>query len=333
MTVEYTTQPEEPHQEISQEQPNCEQPGQLLKEAREKQGISVEQAAKDLNFLPTYIPALENENFKPLHNPTFIKGYLRAYARYLKIDADKVLYCFGQHYPELAVQEKPLPVKSMPPERGKVGFIFKLLSLIIVLGLLAVAVLWWQSSNDDLPVRNATSVKVETLNGTVEATDLANQLPLTEEEQSLEVEDEAKTTREQQEEVDAVVVSEEAQPAAVVTAKEEPKKAAKEDTSALVANKKNKLFTGDLYASAVNPNQLGLSFTDDCWVEVRDASQNLVYADLMQANEELLLEGKAPFRIIFGNGTVAKLVYLGEDFNFSQRIRPNGYASVEVGAN
>lgn len=328
MTAEHTSTPEEPQNATSNPQPKCAQPGKLLQEAREKQGISAEKAAKDLNFLPNYIPALETENFKPLHNATFIKGYLRAYARYLNIDADEVLRCFGEHYPELAVQQKTLPVEVMPPEKSKAGVIFKLLSLTILLALLALVVLWWQAANDDLPVKSTTSVKVETLEGTIEVTELAPSQEEPEVSPAAEAEQpEAAADETPAEAPAAKPKASEEKPAATPAANDA------NPASSAAAKRLEKLFTGNLYTSATGRNQLGLSFTSECWVEVKDANNRLVHSDLMNANEQLLLEGRAPFKVVFGNGKAAKAIYLGQDFDFSSNIRRNGYTSFQLGAN
>ena len=52
--------------------------------------------------------------------------------------------------------------------------------------------------------------------------------------------------------------------------------------------------------SAPAPDSLRLTFSDDSWVEVYDANENRLFRDLALSGEEHLIEGAAPFRILFG---------------------------------
>ena len=47
-------------------------------------------------------------------------------------------------------------------------------------------------------------------------------------------------------------------------------------------------------------DSLRLTFSDDSWVEVYDADENRLFRDLALSGEEHLIEGVAPFRILFG---------------------------------
>ena len=51
---------------------------------------------------------------------------------------------------------------------------------------------------------------------------------------------------------------------------------------------------------AAAPDSLRLTFSDDSWVEVYDANENRLFRDLALSGEEHLIEGVAPFRILFG---------------------------------
>ena len=57
---------------------------------------------------------------------------------------------------------------------------------------------------------------------------------------------------------------------------------------------------GAAVAPAAAPDSLRLTFSDDSWVEVYDANENRLFRDLALSGEEHLIEGVAPFRILFG---------------------------------
>ena len=57
---------------------------------------------------------------------------------------------------------------------------------------------------------------------------------------------------------------------------------------------------GAAVTPAAAPDSLRLTFSDDSWVEVYDANENRLFRDLALSGEEHLIEGVAPFRILFG---------------------------------
>ncbi len=336
------------------EKADCSRPGELLRIAREAKGLSQEEVAKKLNFLPLYVPALEDEKFEPLHSITFVKGYLRAYARFLEIDADEVLRCFAVHHPELVEQETQQPVEVMKSDKST-SIIFKLFSFLVVVALVSVIIIWWQSRSEE-PLSSASNqdVQVDTLDGnTIVApvqleTSTPNQSTAIEEkkskqslspEQSPESTTAAPASAEKQPLVEKPTVKETSieKPAnekPVVAAVEKPaveKPAVEKPVANTPPKVPAKTVNGDPAAlTADNNNLVALAFTNECWVEVRDDLGRMLHAALMQPEDQILLEGKPPFQIVFGNGTVAKVFYKGKNFDFSSRIRSNGYASIRV---
>ena len=65
---------------------------------------------------------------------------------------------------------------------------------------------------------------------------------------------------------------------------------------------------------------LTFEFSDDCWLEVRDASGQLIYANLERAGDTVRLDGEAPFEVLAGNAAAVSVSFRGEPFAF--RIRP-----------
>lgn len=48
-------------------------------------------------------------------------------------------------------------------------------------------------------------------------------------------------------------------------------------------------------------SELTLAFTEECWIEVKDANNEIVFADLQNSGDNLRLFGLAPFEIMLGN--------------------------------
>ena len=68
-----------------------ESPGMILSSARKELGWTVEDIATSLNLRVSVIEALEADDYTKLPGATFVRGYLRSYARLTGIDEKEVL--------------------------------------------------------------------------------------------------------------------------------------------------------------------------------------------------------------------------------------------------
>ena len=58
-------------------------------------------------------------------------------------------------------------------------------------------------------------------------------------------------------------------------------------------------------------SQLSFQFSADCWVEILDGDEKIIYASLKKAQQQLQLSGKPPFRITLGYAPGVQLSYNG----------------------
>jgi len=61
--------------------------GTTLRNARIERGLTISQAAQDTRISPRFLEALEAEQFDSLPAPVYVRGFLRSYANYLRLDA------------------------------------------------------------------------------------------------------------------------------------------------------------------------------------------------------------------------------------------------------
>lgn len=71
-------------------------PGAMLRMAREARGTAIAEVAAALKMSPRQIEAIENEDFSRLAGATFVRGFIRNYARFLKIDVAPVLAALAE---------------------------------------------------------------------------------------------------------------------------------------------------------------------------------------------------------------------------------------------
>lgn len=70
------------------------QTGELLKQAREAAKLSLSEVALATKINPKILNAIENGDMAHLPAKTFLKGFVRSYALYLKMDTDEVMKVF-----------------------------------------------------------------------------------------------------------------------------------------------------------------------------------------------------------------------------------------------
>ncbi|HCX88397.1 MAG TPA: hypothetical protein DG761_10265 [Gammaproteobacteria bacterium] len=129
-------------------------PGEQLRKARQGYRWSVEDVAANLNLTAEVVRALESGDHEALPEATFVRGYLRAYARLMEIDESVVLADTDGAEGESIGSVVPLLGKEVFKEKkGRQWLKFSttpkkgwrktlLTSLIVLVGIL---VAWWFS--------------------------------------------------------------------------------------------------------------------------------------------------------------------------------------------
>jgi cytoskeleton protein RodZ len=86
--------------------------GERLRAAREARGASLSDVADQIRIRSVYLTAMEQENWDAIGAPVYVRGFLRTYARYLKLDPEQAVAEFNATLPE-----PPAP-KSVERERS-----------------------------------------------------------------------------------------------------------------------------------------------------------------------------------------------------------------------
>src|SRR5690554_272119 len=139
-------------------------PGQQLAQARESAGITQQQVAQALHMTVTKVRAIEADDYRRLNIDTFVRGYLRAYAVYLKLDPTTVLTAYEQQAVArgLVFTANDFVLKEKNSGSKTWGFI---ISLVVALAFLLLISVWFFGNRIPSPAVTA-SLPTEAIAGT-----------------------------------------------------------------------------------------------------------------------------------------------------------------------
>ena len=93
--------------------------GDTLKKTREEHGVSVEEAASDLGFRPTQLINIEEGNLKSFKDVFYLKSFIRAYAKYLGLDEEKIMDEVNEYFFEATSKIPIQEIKKASKQKEK----------------------------------------------------------------------------------------------------------------------------------------------------------------------------------------------------------------------
>ena len=123
-------------------------PGVMLREARFARDLSEADVANKLNLSRSMIQAIENDDYEKLPGSTFIRGYLRSYARLVDMSGDDIVAAYNltceeeEHLPVMA------PVTKVRKQVRAGDKSVRWATYLIVAVLVALVIMWWRNHND-----------------------------------------------------------------------------------------------------------------------------------------------------------------------------------------
>jgi cytoskeleton protein RodZ len=268
--------------------------------AREQLGWTREQVASRIHLRLTLIAAIEADTYDKHTSHTFIRGYLRAYAKLVGIPEETILAAYEKLglTPPDNIDMQSFSRRSRQQANDSR---LKVVTWLVILVLIGLSVAWWwqstarRSAGDDALAATEMSATVNTPE--------ANVAPAVEvAEPVLPVASDAVSTQ--------VVVSGATATLPVVAT--DASAAVPTDVSGAVSTAESTT------TEPAKAPQLKMSFTADCWLDVKDANGKTLFSGLKKANDELVLEGPEPLRFIIGAPMAVNLEYQGKSFDMSR---------------
>ena len=297
--------------------------GAWLAQVRAGFGAEQRDVAHHLGLNPTLIQALEADDFARLGPPVFVRGYLSRYARLLNLPEAAVLERYRR---QSNASQDPPPLKVVHPLRRqtRVRDLRGLFYLLLIIGVGWTAVqhlgdldpgkliaLWSGDHREDRPIiasqpttTTQTHYPFQAESGTM--TSPSPPPPAAPASAGTLAAAPVATTGV------SPTPAESPTPAVSPTlplASTPPTAPSTETASAGLATVSEPETRNDDPASLpLNQEaRLTLEFSDDCWVEVKNADGGVLFSGLMKANTTRQITGPAPFTLTLGNAPAARI--------------------------
>ena len=115
--------------------------GEEFRSAREARGLSLSDVAERLHIRSVYLAAIEDEDWKAIGAPVYVRGFMRTYARFLGLDAEDAVARFAALTPATPATAAPR-AEERPRERERSGdrsspSIVAILAVLVAIGVVA----------------------------------------------------------------------------------------------------------------------------------------------------------------------------------------------------
>nr|VFJ92086.1 MAG: cytoskeleton protein RodZ [Candidatus Kentron sp. LFY] len=324
--------------------------GEQLREARYARNLTIDDIASCLRLSPDTIRSLEEDNYDKLPGPVFIRGYLSAYARLLRIAPSRILDAFDRR--NLAPPPLTRDVANQFQGGGN-HILMRITTYLIILGLVILVFSWWRTTirpsdyaayeefdvslehpseepikevgHEEMDVASHDHVSSSSRGAEFPAVGVERDGPIGAPVREALVLDEFQGDRDE-----AVIAS-------VPSSNGDLPEPAFAD--ALPTLEKNTYsMTREVTTStetrtsppAPQEDRLAIYLKGNSWIEIYDGLGKKLFYQLGVSGQTYEFLGRAPFRVILGFAHAAKVIYNGEPFDHTPYIHKE-IAEFQVG--
>ena len=250
-----------------------------LKSQREKKEFTVEEVSIELRLDKEIILDIEAGNFNNFKSYLFLKGYIKNYANFLRVDVN---------LPELVVKKN----KKISFKKKSDGYLRenKKVSIFIITFLIFIVIFYIfhnKNKNPDIDNKNINVEKIEN-NILVRPTDTNNDI----------INEESKNTQEIYIDDNKIFL--------------EKSLDSNDNPSSLSNNDINSQNTGIDPISSANSTYdvfLEITYKGDSWTEIINSKGDIIFFDLVERGKTIKFNILAPFEILLGDVTVVDVKY------------------------
>jgi cytoskeleton protein RodZ len=278
--------------------------GPRLASAREALSLSVNDIAARLRLSPKQVIAIEGENLAVLPGPAFLRGFVRNYAKEVRLDPAPLIGALNRILEPGISVDAPAQARSPlvhPAERERFSRAFVIVGAVGALLVFAVA--GW--------ISNSRSRQAASSVGPGDISPVAATLTV----------------------APAWTVSGAAANAAAAPeslALTSSRTASNAEAFSQSQPAKGVEVPAPIGASAIEPTALRLSFREISWVQLTQQDGTVLLSQNNPAGTEQIVRGKPPYQLVIGNASAVSLEYGGKTVDLKPLTSAGNVARLTV---
>ncbi|MDC9597139.1 cytoskeleton protein RodZ [Xenorhabdus anantnagensis] len=337
--------------------------GQILRQAREKHELSQQTVADRLCLKLSTVRDIEEDNIPSNISPTFLRGYIRAYAKLVQVPESEILSVLDKQMPSKAIKTSPMQSFSAGKKRKRRdGWLMKITWVVIIL-LLGMTVLWWwqdykAQQTAQSPISEQSGAKSAQVTGSEKSSvapgaggnDIS--APAKNSQSGAASQDNAPQEKTSPAEVNGAVVnknvSSDVPVSSIPKAESLPvnqsvtNQLAQPATNAISENMvsstnaeaKNSVVSPSSVdvsnISAVSNNELVLNFKGECWLQVVDAKGKVLFSGIKKKGNSLKFSGKSLYSLTIGAPSEVEVLFQGKPVDLSSFVKKNATTKLQL---
>ncbi|RLV59932.1 helix-turn-helix domain-containing protein [Parashewanella curva] len=272
--------------------------GSLLKMARRDKGLSIEDIATALNLRIAIIEDIENDEFGNMASSTYVRGYIKNYARYVSADPFLINECVEK---QLATPVSPSMQSFSNKTSMQAANSQWMWITYLIIAILVAMLCWWgiQKSTMFSGLVDLSKPSPEEKQELIKKQSTQIEPASTEIHVGSSAEPKTETVKDKAEKVDL-------QPQAVDPSSshniqektEKPSLLTEVESAADVPV--SAISVEDHSDEPVKLTEINLTLTGDCWINIQDATGKVIVSGLKKSGRVIIAEGEAPLKAIFG---------------------------------
>ncbi|MBA5205099.1 cytoskeleton protein RodZ [Pectobacterium aroidearum] len=330
--------------EATQDTTEAKLPGERLREARERLGFTQQTIAERLCLKISTVRDIEDGTTPADLAPTFLRGYVRSYAKLVHLPEDELLPAVDKQAIPKTISVSPMQSFSLKKSRKKRDGWLMTITWLVVLVVLGLTGAWWwqnhqaQQAEINSMVDHASSMQAQTEGQPVSLID--NSAP-----QETVTPNSAAAPASTPVDLSATVTATPSTPSSVSSTTPSTAPSSQSPSQANTAQHQA-VGNGLLGAGAVAPaagtvaesnpvsaaHALVMTFTADCWLEVTDASGKKLFSGMQRNGGTLNLDGQSPYKLKIGAPAAVQIQFQGKPVDLSRFVRSNQVARLTLTA-
>ncbi|MGI8490125.1 cytoskeleton protein RodZ [Pectobacterium sp. S5] len=328
--------------EATQDKTEAKLPGERLREARERLGLTQQTIAERLCLKITTVRDIEDGTTPADLAPTFLRGYIRSYAKLVHLPEDELLPIVDKQAIPKTISVSPMQSFSLKKSRKKRdGWLMTITWLVVLVVLGLTGAWWWQNHQAQQAEINSMVDHASSMQAQAEG----QSVPLMDNSAAQETATPDSTVAPSTPvDLSATVAATPSTPSSSTTAPS----ATPSSQSPSHANAAQPQAAGNalLGAGAVAPaagtvaesnpasaaHALVMTFKADCWLEVTDASGKKLFSGMQRNGGTLNLDGQSPYKLKIGAPAAVQIQFQGKPVDLSQFVRSSQVARLTLTA-